>query len=55
MAVTKTILKKAKHEVVVKFANDTGSNQTSTFDLDFTTYHFNKCQIHNYSVIIVTI
>ena len=34
MAVTKTILKKAKHEVVVKFANDTGSNQTSTFDLD---------------------
>ena len=34
MAVTKTILKKAKHEVVVKFANDTGSAQTSTFDLD---------------------
>ena len=34
MAVTKTILKKAKHEVVVKFANDTGSSQTSTFDLD---------------------
>jgi len=34
MAVTKTVLKKAKHEVVVKFANDTGNNQTSTFDLD---------------------
>lgn len=34
MAVTKTILKKAKHEVVVKFSNDTGSAQTSTFDLD---------------------
>jgi hypothetical protein len=34
MAVIKTILKKAKHEVVVKFTNDTGTNQTSTFDLD---------------------
>jgi hypothetical protein len=34
MAVTKTILKKAKHEVVVKFTNDSGNNQTSTFDLD---------------------
>lgn len=34
MAVIKTILKKAKHEVVVKFTNDTGSAQTSTFDLD---------------------
>lgn len=33
MAVIKTILKKAKHEVVVKFANTTGSSQTSTFDL----------------------
>jgi hypothetical protein len=34
MAVTKTILKKSKNEVVVKFANDTGTSQTSTFDLD---------------------
>jgi len=34
MAVIKTILKKAKHEVVVKFQNDSGTNQTSTFDLD---------------------
>jgi xylose isomerase len=34
MAVTKTILKKAKHEVVVKFANDSGNAQTSIFDLD---------------------
>ena len=34
MAVIKTILKKAKHEVVVKFQNDSGTNQTSSFDLD---------------------
>jgi len=34
MAVTKTILKKSKNEVVVKFANTSGSNQSSTFDLD---------------------
>jgi len=33
MAVTKTILKKSKNEVVVKFANNSGNNQTSTFDL----------------------
>lgn len=33
MAVIKTILKKAKHEVVVKFTNDT-STASSTFDLD---------------------
>jgi hypothetical protein len=34
MAVTKTILKKSKNEVVVKFANTGGTNQTATFDLD---------------------
>ncbi|NBP55735.1 hypothetical protein EBU71_04205 [bacterium] len=33
MPATKTILKKAKHEVVVKFSNDAGTN-SSTFDLD---------------------
>lgn len=33
MAVIKTILKKAKHEVVVKLTNDTGT-ASSTFDLD---------------------
>jgi hypothetical protein len=34
MAVTKTILKRSKNEVVVKFGNSGGNNQTSTFDLD---------------------
>lgn len=33
MAVTKTILKKAKHEVVVKFSNTAGT-ASETFDLD---------------------
>ena len=33
MAVIKSILKKAKHEVVVKFTNDT-STASSTFELD---------------------
>lgn len=34
MAVTKTILKKSKNEVVVKFANNAGTTQSATFDLD---------------------
>lgn len=34
MAVTKTVLKKSKNEVVVKFANNTGTAQSATFDLD---------------------